>query len=180
MIPSVLQWCSRATGAPATRVPAMVFALCLGLGLGACDYVAEKEMRVGETSEAEVIHRMGQPTHVWNESDGGKTLEMSRQPEGAQTFQVRIGPDGKYLGMRNVLVDAVFEQVRPGMDPEQVRRLIGPPALRQAFALKKEVVRSYRFQASPGRTEMFDVYFDPDDKVIRTGKSPDPRNNQTQ
>jgi outer membrane protein assembly factor BamE (lipoprotein component of BamABCDE complex) len=149
------------------------------LALSACDHVAEKEMRVGESTQEEVMTRMGQPTHVWPESDGGKTLEMSRQPEGTQTYHVKISPDGKYLGMRNVLVDSMFEQVKPGMTPEQVRRLIGPPALRQEFKLKKETAQSYRYAPSSSRTEMFDVYYDLEGKVIRTGRSPDPRNNQT-
>lgn len=152
----------------------------MGLVLGACDYVAEKEMKVGEATQEEVITRMGQPTQSWPESDGGKTLEMSRQPEGTQTYHVKISPDGKYLGMRNVLVDSMFEQVKPGMTPEQVRRLIGPPALKQEFKLKKETAQSYRYAPSAGRTEMFDVYYDLEGKVLRTGKSPDPRNNQTQ
>jgi hypothetical protein len=147
--------------------------------LSACDKVAEQEMRVGEATQEEVITRMGQPTHVWPESDGGKTMEMSRQPEGTQTYHIKISPDGKYLGMRNVLVDSMFEQVKPGMTPEQVRRLIGPPALRQEFKLKKETAQSYRYAPSASRTEMFDVYYDLEGKVIRTGRSPDPRNNQT-
>ncbi len=151
-----------------------------GLALSACDYVAEKEMKVGEATQEEVITRMGQPTQIWPESDGGKTLEMSRQPEGTQTYHVKISPDGKYLGMRNVLVESMFEQVKPGMTPEQVRRLIGPPALKQEFKLKKETAQSYRFAASAGKTEMFDVYYDLEGKVLRTGRSPDPRNNQTQ
>jgi hypothetical protein len=153
--------------------------LATSVVLGGCDYVAEKEMKVGEATQEEVMTRMGQPTHIWPEPDGGKTLEMSRQPEGSQTYQVKISPDGKYLGMRNVLVDSMFEQVKPGMTPEQVRRLIGPPALKQEFKLKKETAQSYRFAPSPGRTEMFDVYYDLEGKVIRTGKSPDQRNNQT-
>ncbi len=152
----------------------------MGLALSACDYVAEKEMKVGEATQEEVITRMGQPTQSWPESDGGKTLEMSRQPEGTQTYHVKISPDGKYLGMRNVLVDSMFEQVKPGMSPEQVRRLIGPPALKQEFKLKKETAQSYRYAPSAGRTEMFDVVYDLEGKVLRTGKSPDPRNNQTQ
>jgi SmpA / OmlA family len=147
--------------------------------LGACDKVAESEMRVGEATQEEVISRMGQPTQVWPESDGGKTLEMSRQPEGTQTYHIKISPDGKYLGMRNVLVDSMFEQIKAGMSKEEVRRLIGPPALRQEFKLKNETAQSYRYAPSASRTEMFDVYYNPEGKVIRTGKSPDPRNNQT-
>ena len=150
----------------------------LGLVLAGCDYVAEKEMQVGVATQEEVISRMGNPTQVWQESDGGKVLEMSRQPEGTQTFQVKISPDGKYQGMKNVLVDAVFEQVKPGMTTEQVRRLVGPPANRVQLKLKNELVASYRFAPGPGRTEMFDVYYDPEGKVIKTGRSPDPRNNQ--
>ncbi len=160
------------------RITAILVAT--GLALSACDYVAEKEMRVGEATQEEVITRMGQPTQVWPESDGGKTLEMSRQPEGTQTYHVKISPDGKYLGMRNVLVESMFEQVKPGMTPEQVRRLIGPPALKQEFKLKRETAQSYRFAPNAGKTEMFDVYYDLEGKVIRTGRSPDPRNNQTQ
>jgi outer membrane protein assembly factor BamE (lipoprotein component of BamABCDE complex) len=153
--------------------------IAASLALSACDKVAEKEMKIGESSQEEVISRMGQPTQVWPESDGGKTLEMSRQPEGTQTYHVKISPDGKYLGMRNVLVDSMFEQIKAGMTPEQVRRLIGPPALKQEFKLKNETAQSYRFSSSPGKTEMFDVYYSPENTVIRTGRSPDPRNNQT-
>jgi hypothetical protein len=147
--------------------------------LAACDQVAQNEMKAGEATQEEVITRMGPPSQVWPEPDGGKTLEMSRQPEGTQTYHVKISPDGKYMGMRNVLVDSMFEQVKPGMTPEQVRRLIGPPALKQEFKLKKEIAQSYRYAPSASRTEMFDVYYDLEGKVIRTGKSPDPRNNQT-
>jgi outer membrane protein assembly factor BamE (lipoprotein component of BamABCDE complex) len=157
----------------------LIMVLGAALGLAACDYAAEKEMRVGESTQEEVISRMGNPTQVFQESDGGKTLEMSRQPEGTQTYHVKISPDGKYLGMRNVLVESMFEQIKPGMTPDQVRRLIGPPALKQEFPLKKERTQSYRFAPSAGKTEMFDVYYDYDGKVLRTGRSTDPKNTQT-
>jgi hypothetical protein len=143
--------------------------------LAGCDYIAEKELRVGESTVDDVRRMMGGPDTIREREDGSKVYEYPRGPEGAQTWMVEIGPDGRYQGMSDALSEANLARVRPGMSRDEVRRLLGRPGETGRQAGVSGTVLTWRVQAGPGVTEMFHVQLGPDGRVAKVDRSPDPR-----
>jgi SmpA / OmlA family len=154
-------------------------ALTLTFGLAACDFIAEKKLKAGESTVEDVRKLMGKPEMIWEEKDGSQTLEFARSPEGHQTYMVSIGADGKYRGMKNILVNDEFQKIKPGMTRDDVRRLLGKPTEVVTFKLKSEEVWSWRHMGEQNKSEMFNVHFDLDGKAKTTSKSMDPRTQAT-
>ena len=142
--------------------------------LGGCDYVAQRELRSGESTVADVRRLMGTPEAVWEEPDGGQVLEYPRGPAGSTTYMVRIDASGRYQAMVNVLVPAYFERVREAMSKDDVRRLLGRPTETASFPRRQEEVWSWRHPGEHVRAEMFHVHFAPDGRVTRVSRGPDP------
>ena len=157
----------------------VLLAISLALGLAACDFIAEKKLKVGESTAEDVRKFMGKPEMIWEEKDGSQTLEYVRSPEGHQTYMVSIGADGKYKGMKNILVNDEFQKIKPGMTRDDVRRVLGKPTEVVTFKLKSEEVWSWRHISEGNRSEMFNVHFDLDGKAKTTSKSMDPRTQAT-
>jgi outer membrane protein assembly factor BamE (lipoprotein component of BamABCDE complex) len=76
--------------------------------------------------------------------------------------------------LRQVLHPKYFEQVRPGMSVAEVRALLGRPAVKEAYALKKEEVWDWRWLDGPSR-KLFRVTFDFDGRVVSAATLDDPR-----
>lgn len=134
--------------------------LLLALSLSGCDYFAARTLEAGISTETDVRKLMGKPELVWAEEDGTRVLEYPRGPNGTETYMVTIGPDGKYRAMENVLTKARFEQIRPGMDRDAVRRMLGKPTDIEFFTLSKEEVWSFRHIGEMSDQDMFNVHFD--------------------
>lgn len=142
--------------------------LLAAASLAGCDYVAQKELQPGVSTAEDVRRMMGKPEMIWEEEDGSQVLEYVRGPAGNETYMVGIDPQGRYLGMKNVLVQETFDRVRPGMSRDDVRRLLGKPGEIERYALKQEVVWSWRFTGPYNRPDMFNVHFDPEGRVRTT------------
>lgn len=157
-----------------TRGLAGVLVLAGLMGLAACDQQAISELEEGVSTEADVVTRFGQPERVWEGSGGTRIFEYNRQPAGTQNYMIGIGPDGKMNSLRQVLNPDNFRRIQPGMGVEDVRRMLGKPASQVPYALKREVVWSWRFQdPSENSKKMFHVVFNPEYRVIRTETGPD-------
>ncbi|MEF7613661.1 outer membrane protein assembly factor BamE [Aquincola sp. MAHUQ-54] len=142
--------------------------------LVACDAKRIEKLEEGVATEADVRRQFGEPAAVFDESDGGRTFDYPRQPEGQVNYLITIGPDGKMSALRQVLTPRNFEKVQPGMTPDQVRRLLGRPAQQQTYALKRETVWDWRWLDGQQAKE-FSVTFDADMKVLRSDSRDDPR-----
>jgi hypothetical protein len=138
-----------------------------GAALVACDAQRVQKMELGVSTEADVRSQFGDPAAVYDEQDGGRTLEYPRQPEGQINYMITIGPQGKLAAMRQVLNPDRFAMVTPGLDKAQVRRLIGRPARVQQFELKKEEAWDWRWLDGT-QSKIFSVTFDADGKVQTT------------
>ena len=121
-----------------------------------------KGIVAGESSEDDVRKQAGRPEITWEEEDGGRRLEYPRGPEGATTWMVTIGADGKVRNIEQVLTAENFARVRAGMSRDDIRRLVGKPTKVEAFALKKEEVWGYRWWESAQEKAFFNVHFDAD------------------
>ncbi len=144
-------------------------AATMALTLLGCDQQRIDALEEGVSTEAEVRAQFGQPTTIWPEADGARTFEYNRQPQGNQNYMITIGPDGTMTALRQVLTPHVFEQVRPGMSQEQVRRLLGQPAQRTTYDLKQETDWDWRWMDPPTRQMVFTVTFGSDGRVLRSG-----------
>lgn len=142
--------------------------------LGGCDWIAQKELKPGQSTREDVVRLMGKPQMVWEEPDGRVLMEYKRAPAGHETWLVELGPDGRYRGMRNLLSEENFARVRPGMSRDDVRRLLGAPTEQVKFDRKQEIVWSWRHMADQNRSMFFNVHFDYDGRVRSTSRSPDP------
>jgi hypothetical protein len=154
-----------------------VAGLMAGLGLSVlmgCDVQKISELENGVSTEADVRKRFGEPAAVYAEANGELTLEYPRQPAGHVNYMISIGADGKMRSLRQVLTQATFIQVTPGLEKSQVRRLLGRPAKAQSFALKEEEVWDWRF-ADGQEIKIFSVTFDNTGKVVGTGVTLDPK-----
>ena len=152
----------------------LVPALVAVAALAACDARRIAELEEGVATEIDVRARFGEPAAVYAEADGGHTLEYPRQPAGRTNYMITIGADGRMSALRQVLKPAEFAKVTPGLDRQQVRRLLGRPAKVQAYALKAEEVWDWRYASGPeGR--VFSVTFDAQGRVVATATALDPQ-----
>ncbi|SDC23433.1 Beta-barrel assembly machine subunit BamE [Cupriavidus sp. YR651] len=137
-----------------------------------------KGIEIGKSTEEDIRRQAGKPEIVWEEADGGKRLEYPRGPEGATTWMVTTGADGTVRSIEQVLTAANFARVRPGMNKDQIRRMLGKPTKVEAFALKQEEVWGYRWFESSTDRAFFNVHFDNQGTVTTTSRSDDPSKRQ--
>lgn len=156
------------------RIPGLALLASLALSLGACDQAALDNLKEGVSTEADVIRYMGQPERVWPEADGARTFEYDRQPQGVRNYMITIAADGRMAALRQVLTPDNFARVLPGMDGEAVLRLLGNPARKVPYRLKKQIVWTWKFLEPPNETKGFDVVFGPDGRVLSSAVGPDP------
>jgi hypothetical protein len=142
--------------------------------LGPFPGLARGVLRPGESREADVRALLGEPEAVHGNVAGGRVLEYPRGPAGAETWMVEVGPDGRYRGMRNVLVDECFAQVRPGDTIDEVRRRLGRPGTTADFPARRERVLSWKYRADGGRLEHFNAHFDEHGRLAGVSRTPHP------
>ena len=152
-----------------SRVTAALAAAAISaLALVGCDEQKIKELEEGLSTEADVRAQFGEPERVWSEEDGSRTFEYNRQPAGAKNYMITIGTDGKMSALRQVLAPHVFAKIVPGMDENEVRRMLGKPAKMMTFKLKQETDWDWNYIDPPTRDMQFTVTFGPDGRVLRT------------
>lgn len=149
--------------------PALLLSLaCL---LGACDDSAVRELQPGVATEAQVRDRFGVPGMEWHNDDGSITLEYARGPEGLKTWMITLGPDRVLQKIEQVLDDAHFARIQPGMSEQEVRRLLGKPGHVRPSQDKQGAEWEWRFAGIIATEEWhFFVTFDRDNKVLRSDK----------
>jgi hypothetical protein len=146
------------------------------LALAGCDNQRIAELVPGESTEADVRQKFGQPQDVWEDGDGTRILEFSRQPEGHRNWQIKLDAQGKLVYVKNVLTPENLAKIQPGMSELEVRRLVGRPGKMQEYKLKNEVHWDYRFLESPTQSAMYIVTFDgTGGKVKATARMDEPK-----
>lgn len=155
------------------RTAALAAAASLAL-LAGCDPQRVARLEEGVSTEVDVRKQFGDPVTVTQLPDGTRVLDYPRQPEGWTNYVIRIGPDGKMSSLRQLLNDDNFATIRPGMDAQQVRDILGRPAEQKRYDLKNEEVWSWRYKPV-NESRLLTVTFGPDRKVVATGKADDPR-----
>src|SRR5687768_9137809 len=144
-----------------------LLALACLLWLGACDRGGRPiqefgldKLAKGVSTESDVRGVMGQPDTVWEQEDGARTLEYPKGPEGVRTWMFDIDRSGKLSDYRQVLSEATFGAIRPGMSRDEVRRMLGRPKSVAEYRLKNEEVWDWRYHDPTNTPRFFNVHFD--------------------
>ena len=145
------------------------------LALVGCDPQKIARLEEGVATEADVRREFGEPHAVYSDSDGARTFEYSRQPEGQVAYMITIGADGKMSALRQVLKPAEFAKVTPGLDKARVRRLLGKPARTIRYDLKPDEEHWDWRWLNQNEPKIFTVTFDRDGKVLTSEVADDPR-----
>jgi hypothetical protein len=147
--------------------------LAVVIGLAGCDNQRIAELEEGVATEADVRTQFGQPENIWDAPDGGRVFEYNRQPQGQKNYMITIGRDGKLSALRQVLTPENFAKVQPGMMMEDLRKLLGKPAKVTPYALKRETEWEWRWVQPPNSPMVFTATLNDDQRVVRSGSSPD-------
>ncbi len=158
---------SQATAPRSWRTRAWALLLAITPLGAACDFIAQKDLTPGQSTEADVRRWMGQPEMIWEESDGSRTLEYPRGPMGKETYFVTIGADGRYRSIEQVLTEENFRKVQPGMTRDQVRQILGKPGEISRFKRQNEEVWGWRYLEATQRTMFFYAHFDQDTGLLK-------------
>ena len=137
------------------------FLIALVLLASAC---ASQPLRPG-MSEAEVVQAMGRPAMELRDQDGSRHLAYPSGPFGLHTYMARIGPDGRLRAVEQVLDDARFDAIRPGMTSDELLRHIGPPGERMRFDNLRQTAWDYRFRDTWGYIAILSVMVDDSARV---------------
>jgi hypothetical protein len=131
--------------APQMTFPKILAALwvCVATLVSGCSGYAPNAKIVGQT-KAFVIQTLGQPERE-NLVDGNKQLQFPRGPLGSHTYFVYLDAEERATGWEQVLTEARFNQITPGMTKEQVIDLIGISKITNGLARERGYVWHYRY-----------------------------------
>ena len=146
--------------------------------LTACDEQRAARLEEGVSTEVDVRRQFGEPVQIIERADGSKLLSYPRQPEGWTNYEAEIAPDGKLAALRQLLTEANFAKVQPGMPQAAVGRLLGRHARELRFATRPgEVVWRWHVQRGQDK-KVFDVTFDGGGRVLSAQLGDDDRQTQ--
>jgi hypothetical protein len=134
-------------------------ALLLAPALLAAGCVGFESLSPG-TPAGEVEARVGAPASVWKSPDGSEVWEYPLGPLGTETYMVTVGPDREVREVRQVLNDANISKLKPGMQRDEVRRLLGRPGSVNTSGSGDEEVWYWRYREWNVRKMELYVQFD--------------------
>lgn len=123
-------------------------------------------------SESQVLAAMGPPNARHGLPGGGTRLEYAHGPMGEETFMVDIDPLGRMTGWEQVLDEAHFDAITPGLSVAQLLASLGRPAMVRSTALQPGQLWIYRYRTLFCRLWQVTVL---DGQVHDAGYTPDPR-----
>lgn len=150
---------------------------CIGVLSGCAN---PRLLVVGQSTEADVRARMGNPTDTRVDRNGDRLWEYATGPEGVETHRVRIGADGKVKEVTQLLGEDQLAKVVPGkMTKAEVRDLLGRPSDETIY--RTGLTWSWRFLRGGVSPGYLVVTFNPDgtvkDKIAIIDLSGDSRDN---
>ena len=166
---------TRSRRLPPVRAAAAALALLMLPWLAGCDPQRVAQLEEGVSTEVDVRKQFGDPVTLTVLPDGSRVFDYPRQPEGWTNYVITIGPDGRMSSLRQLLNPDNFARVRPGLERQEVRNLLGRPAQMKRYDLKNEEVWDWRFKQDGQQSMLFSVTFGPDGKVLGTAIGDDPR-----
>ena len=147
-------------------------AACAAALLGGCAGYGPSEVAAGQT-EGDVARSMGAPTGRYALPGGGTRLEYARGPHGRQTFMIDLDPAGRVTGWRQVLTEANFLRVVPGMPRQELLLLLGRPG--EVYGVPWQHAQVWNWRYPTNDCLWFQVTVTLDGVVKDAGHGIDPR-----
>ena len=120
----------------------------LALALNACIGVTAPALVPGDSTAAAVDARLGSVSEVRTTAGDETVRYYSRQPWGHETYAARMGADGRFRSLEQVLTEKNVERLHAGVShTQEVRDLLGPPYSIEAYPRLEREVWSYKLQA---------------------------------
>ena len=112
--------------------------------LSACSSYGPPGDLAGATRET-IVARMG-PPDVQRTVEGGTRLEYPRGPYGRHTYFVYLDADGRATRFEQVLTEARFNQITPGMTQDALLLALGRPSEVWRLGRNRGTVWNYRYE----------------------------------
>lgn len=134
---------------------------CIAL-LGGC--ASPRALVPGQSTVADARARAGTPTDTQVDRNGDQLWQYATGPEGFDTYQVRIGTDGKVKEVTQILTEERFATIVPGKTTTaDVRTLLGRPMEEKVY--RPGLTWSWRFRVGGVQPGHLLVTFNPDGTV---------------
>jgi hypothetical protein len=118
----------------------------------------------GESTAADARARAGTPTDIQTDRNGDQLWQYVTGPMGFETYQVRIGTDGKVKEVTQILTEERFATIVPGKTTTaDVRTLLGRPMEEKVY--RPGLTWSWRFHRIGVQPGYLVVTFNPDGTV---------------
>ena len=128
------------------------------------------------TPAAQIAQVMGLPHVRVALPEGGERWVYSRQPAGQQVFHMVMDAQQRLLRVEQVLQEAHFYRLRPGVDDRQsVHQYFGKPALVERVGNFNGDIWTYRISEN-NIDRLAHVFIDPQGVVQRVMFTDEPRN----
>ncbi|MBL8470574.1 MAG: outer membrane protein assembly factor BamE [Rhodocyclaceae bacterium] len=145
----------------------VVFTVLLAALLAGC--AVFQNIQPGRDTGADIRTRFGPPAMEWQEADGATNLVYPFGPNGLETWMVKLDASGRVAAVEQVLqMSTGFKRIQPGMNREQVTRVLGPHFYETDFARRAEIVWDYRYRDDWLQIGRFHVVFDAQGVVKQT------------
>ncbi len=113
----------------------------------------------GTSKESDVIAYFGQAAEQRLLPDGSRVLDFPRAPMGYENWRVTLGKDGVVRSVEQLLTEARFARLKPGMSIDEVKRELSRHAEISIYANISEEVISWRYMEF-NRRMFFNAHFD--------------------
>ena len=152
----------------------LAYSALLLAALAGCAATAQRNISPGMT-EPEVSEALGKPAASGRLATGEEYRDYSQQPFGYRIDRITFGADGRVRDVRNLLTEANFKSLRPGMTPDDVLATVGPsPVSEQRSYAGGTQSWSYRYR-DVEVIKLLHVIFGPDGRVQHFYTEWDPR-----
>ncbi len=143
----------------------LISTLLLAVG---CDRVATGELQAGQSTVADLKLKLGEPASVNREGDK-EIWEYPLGPEGTRTYMILVNTQGTVEKIDQVLTEANFKRIQPGMTITEVRRILGRNSKEQRYGMSpNELTHKYKFD-NGSEDLYFDVTYDAQGRVKTVG-----------
>lgn len=142
-----------------------IFGLFVAVAFAGCASYSPRSDLVGQ-SRATLVAQMGAPEREYP-SQGLQKLHYPRGFAGSHTYFVYLDSNDRVVRWEQVLTEARFNTVRPGMTKQEVIDLLGVPSLTNGLARDRGYVWHYRYETPA--CQSFVIEFTPEDTVRSPG-----------
>ena len=138
------------------------------LVMAGCDRVATGELQAGQSTVADMKLKMGEPASVYREGDK-EVWEYPLGPEGTRTYMMTVNAQGTLEKIDQVLIEANFKRIQPGMTITEVRRILGRNSKEQRFGMTpNELTHKYKIHLN-NEDQYFNVTYNAEGRVKEVG-----------